>query len=154
MKTLNRIILAALAAFSISSEADSLLIRGATVHTMAGDGVLENTDVLIVDGKVERIGSNLRVRQDELRVVEAGGKPVTPGLFAGISSIGITEVSAVEESTDSSLDLKHMHPEFDVAPAYNPHSTLVPVARIEGFAFTLLGAGTKGSLFEIGRAHV
>ena len=100
MKTLNRIILAALAAFSISSQADSLLIRGATVHTMAGDGVLENTDVLIVDGKVERIGSNLRVRQDELRVVEAGGKPVTPGLFAGISSIGITEVSAVEESTD------------------------------------------------------
>lgn len=147
MKMLNRFMLAAVAAFTISVQADSLLIRGATVHTMTGDGVLENTDVLIVDGKVERIGSNLQARRDDLRVVEAEGKPLTPGLFAGVSSIGITEVSAVQESTDSSLSLEHMHPEFDVTPAYNPHSSLVPVARIEGFAFTLLGAGTKGSLF-------
>ena len=77
----------------------------------------------------------------------AEGKPLTPGFFAGITSIGITEVSAVEESADAGLALKEMRPEFDVVPAYNPQSSLVPVTRIEGFSFTLLGANTTGSIF-------
>jgi len=147
MKSIHKILIASLAILSLSAQADTILIRGATVHTMAKDGVLENTDVFITDGKIERIGKNLSAPQDDVYVLEAGGKALTPGLFAGITSIGITEVSAVEESTDSGLALKDMHPEFDVTPAYNPNSSLVPVARIEGFTFTLLGANANGSLF-------
>jgi hypothetical protein len=133
--------------FTLAAQADTILIRDATVHTMDSDGILENTDVFIFDGKIQRIGKNLPVPQDDARVFNAGGKPLTPGFFAGISSIGITEVSAVEASTDASLGLKKMHPEFDVVPAYNPNSSLVPITRIEGFSFTLLGAGSKGSIF-------
>ena len=136
-----------LATFSLMVQADAIMIRGATVHTMAKDGTLENTDIFISGGKIQRIGKNLPVPQDDVYVFNAEGKPVTPGFFAGISSIGITEVSAVEESTDASLALKEMRPEFDVVPAYNPNSSLVPVTRIEGFSFTLLGAGAKGSIF-------
>ena len=33
-----------------------------------------------------------------------------------------------------------MRPEFDVTLAYNPESVLVPVARVEGLGFTVLGA--------------
>jgi hypothetical protein len=40
-----------------------------------------------------------------------------------------------------------MRPEFDVVPAYNPHSSVIPVTRIEGFTFTLLGADAQGSIF-------
>jgi len=87
------------------------------------------------------------VPQEDVYVFNAEGKPLTPGFFAGITSLGITEVSAVEESVDGSLALKEMRPEFNVTPAYNPHSSLIPVARIEGFSFTLLGADTKGSIF-------
>jgi hypothetical protein len=57
----------------------------------------------------------------------------------------------VQESSDGSLELKEirpkMRPEFDVTPAYNPNSSLIPVTRIEGFSFTLLGAGARGSIF-------
>jgi hypothetical protein len=147
MKAFNKILVATLALSSLAAQADTILIRNATVHTMTSEGILENTDVFISAGKVDRIGRNLPVPQDDVYVFEADGKPLTPGLFAGISSIGITEVSAVEESTDSSLALEDMHPEFDVTPAYNPNSSLVPVARVEGFTFTLLGAAPKGSLF-------
>ena len=35
-----------------------------------------------------------------------------------------------------------VRPEFDVTLAYNPDSVLVPVTRIEGIGWTLLGAGT------------
>jgi hypothetical protein len=153
MKTFKILMMISLAAFSVAVQADTILIRGATVHTMAKDGVLENTDVFISKGEIQRIGQNLPVPQDDVYVFDAEGKALTPGLFAGITSIGITEVSAVEESTDSGLALKDMRPEFNVIPAYNPNSSLVPVTRIEGFSFTLLGAGASGTIFG-GQGHM
>jgi hypothetical protein len=147
MNSFKTFFIVSLIIFSLGAQADAILIRGATVHTMMKDGTLENTDVFISGGKIQNIGKNLPVPQDDVYVFNANGKPLTPGFFAGITSIGVTEVSAVEESTDSSLGLKEMRPEFDVVPAYNPNSSLVPVTRIEGFSFTLLGAGAKGSIF-------
>jgi len=146
MKTFKRIIIASLAIFTISAQAQTIMIRGATVHTMGKDGILENTDVFVSGGKIQEIGRDLPVPQD-ISVFNAEGKPLTPGFFAGITSLGIAEVGAVAESVDSSLSIKEMRPEFDVVPAYNPNSSVIPVARIEGFSFTLLGADTKGSIF-------
>lgn len=146
MKTLKIILISTLAIFTMAAQAQTIMIRDATVYTMDKQGTLENTDVLISAGKIQKIGKNLPVPQD-IYVFNAAGKPLTPGFFAGISSIGITEVSAVKESVDASLGLSNMRPEFDVVPAYNPNSSLVPVVRIEGFSFTLLGAGAKGSIF-------
>lgn len=146
MKTFKRIIIASLALFAVTAQAQTIMIRGATVHTMGEDGTLENTDVFISGGKIQKIGKDLPVPQD-IYVFDAEGKPLTPGFFAGITSLGIAEVGAVTESVDSSLSIKGMHPEFDVVPAYNPNSSVIPVARIEGFSFTLLGADTKGSIF-------
>lgn len=146
MKTLSRILFATLIVAAITAQAQTIMIRGATVHTMDKAGVLENTDVFISGGEVRKIGQDLPVPAD-IYVFDANGKPLTPGFFAGISSIGITEVSAVDGSVDGSLALKEMRPEFNVAPAYNPNSTLVPVTRIEGFSFTLLGAGSEGTIF-------
>ena len=146
MKTLRTILIASLVIFTMAAQAQTIMIRGATVHTMGKNGTLENTDVLISEGKIQKIGKDLPVPQD-IYVFNAGGKPLTPGFFAGITSLGIEEVSAVAESVDGSLALKEMRPEFNIIPAYNPHSSLIPVTRIEGFSFTLLGAGTKGSIF-------
>jgi hypothetical protein len=147
MKTLISLLIALLGSVSIAAQADAIMIRNASVHTMTEDGVLENTDVFISAGKVQRIGKNLPVPQDDVRVFDAAGKPLTPGFFAGITSIGITEVPAVEESSDAGLALDEMRPEFDVVPAYNPNSSVIPVTRIEGFSFTLLGADSEGSIF-------
>ena len=146
MKFLKNAFVVSLALLSISVQAQTVMIRGATVHTMGADGILENTDIFVSGGTIQKIGKDLPVPQD-IAVFEADGRPVTPGFFAGISSIGITEVSAVKESTDSNLALQEMRPEFDIVPAYNPNSSLVPVTRIEGFSFTLLGAGSQGSIF-------
>jgi len=141
MKHLAKIALAATISFTVPVHADNLLIRSATVHTMAASGPMENTDVLVADGMVRRIGQNLDTPSDDYTVIEANGRVVTPGFFAGVTSIGIGEVSGVEESMDSTLDLPAMRPEFDVTPAFNPHSSLLAVTRIEGFSFTMLGAG-------------
>jgi hypothetical protein len=128
-----------------SASAETVLIQDATVHTVGSKGVMENADILIADGVIKSLGTDLRAPEGA-RVIEADGRPVTPGLWAGISAIGTAEVSGVEESVDSTNDLASMHPEFDVSLAYNPNSTLVPVARVEGHTFTTLGTGMGGSI--------
>ena len=44
------------------------------------------------------------------------------------------------------MTLEGLRPEFDVRTAYNPHSTVIPVTRIEGYTWTLLGASRSGSI--------
>jgi hypothetical protein len=150
MKNIIRCLLAGLAIAVAPAWAADLLIRNATVHTLGEEGVLEATDVLVRNGRIHRIGKGLDASGDDATVIDAGGRNLTPGLFAGITSIGLGEVSAVEESVDNaleSIEVIPMRPEFDVTPAYNPHSSLVPVTRIEGHSFTLLSASPSSSLF-------
>ena len=142
----NTLLTAGLLAVGLSTaSAQTVLIQDATVHTLGSKGVMDGTDILIADGVIKNLGADLRVPEGA-RVIEAGGRPVTPGLWAGISAIGTAEVSGVEQSVDSTNDLESMHPEFDVSLAYNPNSTLVPVARVEGHTFTTLGTGMGGSI--------
>lgn len=151
MKIIQNLALITLLVLAYPLHADDILIRGATIHAMTGDEAMENNDVLVRDGAIRRIGQNLSDSGDNLTIIEANGRNLTPGFFAGITSIGTGEVSGVEESVDDSIDLKDMRPEFDVTTAYNPHSSLVPVARIEGFSFTMLGAGSSTIIGGQGR---
>ena len=68
-------------------------IVGATVHTVA-DGVAENATLLIRNGKIAAIGTELKVPKRAVRI-DAAGKHVYPGLFAAHSDIGLVEINAV-----------------------------------------------------------
>lgn len=125
--------------------AQDLLIRNATVHTAAARGSLEHSDVLIQGGVIRAVGQGLSAPAG-MAVVDAAGKPLTPALFGGITDIGIEEVSGESATVDSTLKLEDqpLRPEFDVTLAFNPDSVLIPVARLDGIGFTLLGANTGG----------
>ncbi len=58
---------------------ETLLFKNATVWTMEEDGVLANTDVLIQNGKIQKIGKNLSSK--DARVIDATGKHLTPGII-------------------------------------------------------------------------
>jgi len=126
-------------------QAQDLLIRNATVHTATARGSLTNTDVLVQGGVIRAVGTGLSAPAG-VPVVEAGGKPLTPALFGGITDIGIDEVSGESTTVDSALKLpdQPLRPEFDVSLAYNPASVLIPVARVDGIGFTALGANSGG----------
>jgi imidazolonepropionase-like amidohydrolase len=57
-----------------------VLVRGATVWTMAGDGVLENADLLVTEGRIARVGRNLQAPSGA-QVIDGAGRHVTPGLI-------------------------------------------------------------------------
>lgn len=129
-----------------SALAADLLIRNATVHTAGAEGSLQGADVLVQGGRIAKVGTALSAPAGA-EVIDAEGHALTPTLFGGVTDIGLEEVSAEAPTVDSSLalgaasKLMTVRPEFDVTLAYNPASVLVPVARVEGIGWTLLGAG-------------
>lgn len=149
------ILAAALIAFAFNASAQDLLIRNATVHTASARGTLHNADVLVRDGRIAAVGTALPA--GDAQVIDAQGRPLTPTLFGGITGIGLEEVSAEDPTTDQTLALgagaqpvMTVRPEFDITLAYNPASVLLPVARVEGIGWTLLGAGTAAGGSIIG----
>ena len=74
----------AMAAVAHAAEPGTFFVRDATVHTVGPRGTLAHADVLVERGRVKAIGTKLTVPAG-VEVVEAGGRPLTPGLFAGLS---------------------------------------------------------------------
>jgi hypothetical protein len=142
-------LLAAGAALS-PAPAQEILIRDAKVYTLS-DGVRDKTDVLLRDGKIALVGPGLKAAA-AATVVEAHGQPLTPGIFGGLSQIGVDEIGGEPSTVDSGLAFKgadgaqQWRPEFDITRAFDPQSTLVPVARIEGITWTELAPGAVDNI--------
>jgi hypothetical protein len=141
----------AVALFGAQVQAQDLLIKHATVHTAGARGTLKDADVLVQGGLIRAVGSGLLITPG-ITVIDAKGKSLTPGLFGGVGSIGLEEVSAEDSTVDASQsfgsddDPLQMRPEFDVTLAFNPDSTLLPVARLGGITFSVISAGSSGSI--------
>ncbi len=137
--------------FASVASAQEILIKGARVHTAAAAGTLEIADVLVRDGRIAAVGKGLSAAAGAT-VIEAKGRALTPGLFGGLTQLGIHEISLEDSTVDSALELTapawqhNWRPEFDVTPAFNPRSSLVPVARIEGVTWAMLAAAGGHSL--------
>ena len=74
------------------------LIRGGTVLTGTGQR-LDETDVLIVDGRIRAVGQNLEAPAGA-RVIDAKGRWVTPGLIDVHSHLGVYPSPAVNATED------------------------------------------------------
>jgi len=57
-----------------------VLIQNATIWTQAEQGVIENADMIVTEGKIARVGQNISPPQNAI-VIDAEGKHVTPGLI-------------------------------------------------------------------------
>lgn len=72
---------------------ETLLIKNATVWTNEQEGILQNTDVLLKDGKIARIGKNLS--EPGAKVVDGTGKHLTAGIIDEHSHIGALSINDV-----------------------------------------------------------
>ena len=72
---------------------ETMLIKNATVWTNESEGVLQNSDVLIKDGKISKVGKNLS--DPTAKVVDATGKHLSPGIIDEHSHIGAASINDV-----------------------------------------------------------
>ncbi|GMG88494.1 amidohydrolase [Biformimicrobium ophioploci] len=83
--------------YSLQQEQD-VLIRSATVLTATGEQ-LQETDLLLKDGKIAKIGKGLKAG-DKALVIDAQGKWVTPGVIDVHSHLGNYPAPSIESSQD------------------------------------------------------
>jgi len=80
---------------------ETILIKNATVWTNEKDGVLENTDVLIKNGKIASVGKGLS--DASARVIDGTGKHVTPGIIDEHSHIAAASINEGAQSVTSEV---------------------------------------------------
>lgn len=129
--------------------AQTIAITGGTVYPVSGPKI-ENGTVLIRDGVIVAVGATVTIPANATRI-DAMGKWVTPGLFNASTQLGLTEISAVQQTNDGRLAGNEVAASFNVATALSPSSQLIPVTRSAGITTAL--AGPSGGLIA-GQAMV
>lgn len=80
---------------------ETILIKNTTVWTNEKEGRLENTDVLLRDGKIARIGKN--ISEASARVIDGTGKHLTPGIIDEHSHIAAFSINEGAQSVTSEV---------------------------------------------------
>ncbi len=107
-----------------------LFIKNGTVHVGNGQ-VLENTTIEIRDGKIFRVGPNLPIPMDDVKVFDATGKHVYPGLILPNTDLGLVEIRTVRASSDAQ-EIGEYNPSVRSVVAYNTDSKLINPLRNVG----------------------
>ena len=91
---------------------ENLLFKNATVWTSEEAGILENTDVLVKNGKIAKIGKDLGA--GGAKVIDATGKHLTAGIIdehSHIAALAVNEAghnSSAEVKMEDVVDPEHM----------------------------------------------
>ncbi|MBX9784188.1 MAG: amidohydrolase family protein [Chitinophagaceae bacterium] len=80
---------------------ETLLIKNTTVWTNEKEGILQNTDVLIKNGKIAAIGKNLS--DATARVIDGTGKHLTAGIIDEHSHIAAASINEGGQSVTSEV---------------------------------------------------
>jgi imidazolonepropionase-like amidohydrolase len=109
--------------------AESLLLTGATVHTISGE-TLAPGQVLIQDGKIAAVGKT--VPAGGATAIDLRGQHLYPGIIALNTVLGLTEISGVRATQDTTEVGDDFTPDVESWVAVNPDSELIPVTRANG----------------------
>ncbi len=131
------------AAPAAAQSSDTYAVQGATLHTVA-NGTIENGTIVIRAGRIVAIGTDVEIPAGS-EVLDGTGKHVFPGLIDAMSSLGLTEISAVPMTSDNT-ELGSWNPHLNAYTAIHPASEHIPVARANGITHTLAvpGGGRGG----------
>jgi imidazolonepropionase-like amidohydrolase len=114
-----------------NAAAETVAITHAKAWTMTTTDPVENATVVITDGKITSVASG-GTAPSAARLIDAKGRPVTPGLFHAATHLGLLEVSNSTDTVDSGVKSGSLGAAFDVQYAINPNSTLIQLARADG----------------------
>jgi imidazolonepropionase-like amidohydrolase len=109
---------------------ETIAITNAKIYTMAGP-VIEKGTVLMRDGKIQQVGANVQV-PSEARVIDATAKSVFPGFIDPNCHVGLSEVSQVTATVDSSEGVDPVTPQMRITDAFFPESFAIGVTRSNG----------------------
>lgn len=121
-------------AVSAQTTTDTYAIRNARIVTVTG-ATVENGTVVISNGKIAAVGANVSVPPGA-KIIDASGLSVYPGMIDSGTEIGLTEISSVPATVDTS-EIGDNNANIHVDVAIRPDSSHIPVTRVNGVTTVL-----------------
>src|SRR5436189_2982431 len=116
-------------------------ITHARIVTLAGAPIEDGT-LVIRDGKIAAVGTSVEVPAGA-QVIDGKGLQVYPGLFDAVTQMGLSEISAVSATVDST-ETGSYNPDVLAATAVSPSSEHIPVTRASGITEVLAVPASGG----------
>ncbi|HMI49877.1 MAG TPA: amidohydrolase family protein [Candidatus Saccharimonadales bacterium] len=116
-------------------------VTHAKVFTLTGAPV-DDCTVVIRDGKIAAVGTGVEVPAGA-QVIDGKGLQVYPGFFDPITQMGLSEISAVRATVDST-ETGNFNPDVVAATAVSASSQHIPVTRASGITEVLAVPGSGG----------
>jgi len=146
MKRLSLFLASAAALIAAPLAAQTTAITGGKVVIGDGSAPIEGGTVLIRGDRVVAAGANVAIPADAQQI-DATGKWVTPGIFAGFSRIGLVEVGAVSQTNDTEADKSVFSAALDIQYAVNPFASPISVNRAAGVTRAVVSPDSGSSIF-------
>ena len=140
-------IAALLVAAAHPAAAQTIAITGGTLALGDGSDPIPGGTVIIRNGRIAAAGLNVGVPQDA-QMIDARGKWVTPGIVAGFSRLGLSEVDLSGDGTaDDTAPGGPFGAAIDVAPAVNPNNSTIAINRADGITRAIVAPNVAKSIF-------
>jgi imidazolonepropionase-like amidohydrolase len=114
--------------------AQTLAITGGTVYPVSGPKI-ENGTIVISNGKITAVGSNLTVPAGAVRI-DAAGKWITPGFIHANANAGLG-VAGIGGEGEGGIQ-GEVNPSFNPIEGVDPAAFTIPIARTGGITGALL----------------
>ncbi|HTG63682.1 MAG TPA: amidohydrolase family protein [Sphingomicrobium sp.] len=133
--------------FASPLAAQTVAITNGTLVLGDGSEPIAGGTVVVRNGRVVAAGQSIRVPANA-DVVDASGKWVTPGIVAGFSRLGLSEVDlGADGSDDTETGNSPFSAAIDVAPAINPKASTIAVSRADGVTRAVVAPVAGKSIF-------
>jgi imidazolonepropionase-like amidohydrolase len=139
-------IAAAWAALGVPAHAETIAVTGGKVVIGDGSAPIDGGTVVIRDGNIVAAGAGVAIPAGA-RQIDANGKWVTPGVFAGFTRLGLAEVDAVNGTNDKSGGKSGFSAAIDIAPAIDPFRSPFAVNRSAGVTRAVVAPEAADSIF-------
>ncbi|WP_289021175.1 amidohydrolase family protein [uncultured Salegentibacter sp.] len=118
--------------FSEMPKEEIILFQNATVWTNEKEGIIENTDVLVKNGKISKIGQNLRA--GNARVIDATGKHLTSGIIDEHSHIAASAINEAGHNSTAEVSMEDVVDPTDINIYRNLAGGVTTVQLLHGSA--------------------
>jgi len=118
--------------FTSLPQQETILFKNATVWTNETEGVLEQTDVLIKNGKISKIGKNLSA--GNATIVDATGKHLTSGIIDEHSHIATSSVNEAGHNSTAEVSIEDVLDAEDINIYRNLSGGVTSIQVLHGSA--------------------
>jgi len=118
--------------FETLPTSENILFKNATVWTNTSKGIMENTDVLIKDGKIAAVGKDLNA--GKAKVVDATGKHLTSGIIDEHSHIAASAINEAGQNSTAEVTMEDVVDPSDINIYRNLAGGVTTVQLLHGSA--------------------